>query len=92
MLPAGLLEAEERLRASVSAGEKLEFGDRVPGRNGQRRRHHHPLHRAAALDIAVFRRLKRDIGFVLGGALIRRFRPGAEQFGGKRRTPDFTDS
>ena len=36
MLPAGLLEAEERLRASVSAGEKLEFGDRVPGRNGQR--------------------------------------------------------
>ena len=36
MLPAGLLEAEERLRASVSAGSRLEFGDRVPGRNGRR--------------------------------------------------------
>src|SRR5277367_4205376 len=36
MLPAGLLEAEERLRASVSAGVKLEFGDRVPGRDGRR--------------------------------------------------------
>jgi hypothetical protein len=36
MLPAGLLEAEERLRVSFPAGAKLEFGDRVPGRNGRR--------------------------------------------------------
>jgi hypothetical protein len=36
MLPADLLEAEERLRASVSTGAKLELGDRVPGRNGRR--------------------------------------------------------
>ena len=34
--PADLLEAEERLRASVSAGAKLDLGDRVPSGRGRR--------------------------------------------------------
>ncbi len=49
--PADLLEAEERLRASVSAGAKLDLGDRVPSGRGRRWPAHKKIRAEAILAV-----------------------------------------